>query len=156
MKLVYSNAPSLLPLLPFRVSSLLWAYPTPSATCGQHILLGSPTFMRYLPLARNPILPRRVQTVHIIVSSGLMAGFVNSDRLATLIGVTRLKGQLTQVFALNLMQFVSLLHLRVTSTRTTNLIAWFFHPCRYLIYIYARFVAYLRFTEPACRQAGMH
>jgi hypothetical protein len=41
--------------------------------------------MRYLPLARNPILPRRVQTVHFIVTSGLMAGFVNSDRLATLI-----------------------------------------------------------------------
>lgn len=56
--------------------------------------------------------------------------------------VSRLTRQLTQVSALNSMQFVSLLHLRVTSTRTTNLIAWFFHPCRYLIYIYARFVAY--------------
>jgi hypothetical protein len=103
--------------------------------------------MRYLPLARNPILPRRVQTVHIIVSSGLMAGFVNSDRLATPISVTRLKGQLTKAFTLNLMQFVSLLHLRATSTRTTNLIAWFFHPCRYLVYIYARFVAYQSATE---------
>ena len=111
------------------------------------IPLGSPTFMRYLPLERNPILPRRVQTVHLIVSSGLMAGFVNSDRLATLICVTRLKGQLTKAFALNLMQFVSLLHLRVTSIRTTNLIAWFFHPCRYLIYICARLVAYQRTTE---------
>jgi hypothetical protein len=98
--------------------------------------------MRYLPFARNHILPRRVQTVLLIVSSGLMAGFVKSDRLATLKCVTRLKWQLTQAFYLNLMQFVSLLHLRLTSTRTTNLIAWFFHPCRYLIYIYARFVAY--------------
>src|SRR5215204_1635357 len=33
-KFVYSNAPSLLPFLPFRVSSLLWTYPTPSAAVG--------------------------------------------------------------------------------------------------------------------------
>ena len=103
--------------------------------------------MRYLSFARNPILPRRVQTVHFIVTSGLIAGFGNSDRLATLLGVTRLTGQLTEALALNLMQFVSLLHLRVTSTRTTNLISWFFHPCRYLVYIYARFVAYQSCTE---------
>jgi hypothetical protein len=41
--------------------------------------------MCYLPFARNSILPRRVQTVRIVVSSGLMTGFVISDRLATLI-----------------------------------------------------------------------
>jgi UDP-N-acetylmuramyl pentapeptide phosphotransferase/UDP-N-acetylglucosamine-1-phosphate transferase len=100
--------------------------------------------MRYLPLARNPILPRRVQTVLFIVSSGLMAGFGIFDRLATLSSVTRLTGQLTKALALNLMQCVSLLHLRVTSSRTTNLVAWLFHPWRYLINVYARFVAYQR------------
>jgi len=40
--------------------------------------------MRYLPRARNPILPRRVQTVLLIVSSGLMTGLGTFDRLATL------------------------------------------------------------------------
>jgi len=86
----YSNAPSLLPLLPFRGSSLLRAYPTPSATVGHSVPLGSPTFMCYLIPARNRILPRVSFVVHIVVNPNKVTGFSNSERLANTTSVTRL------------------------------------------------------------------
>jgi len=81
MKLVYSNAPSLLPVLPFRLSSLLWAYPTPSSAGGLTATLGYPTFMRYLRDARNIIILRVLDGLQITVNSTIIAGFTGLGRL---------------------------------------------------------------------------
>lgn len=125
----YSNAPSLLPLLPFRVSSLLWAYPTPSATNGHSVLLGSPTFMRYLLSARNCILPRVFLVLRFVVHPNKITGFSISERLANTTGVTRLNySSLQSRNSLNFVQLVSLLHIRGTLTGTTNWVTWLFHP----------------------------
>jgi hypothetical protein len=53
-------------------------------------LLGSPTFMRYLLSARNPILPRVFSAVLIVVDPSKVTGFVIFDSLANTISVTRL------------------------------------------------------------------
>ena len=135
--LIYSNAPSLLPFLPFRVSSLLWTYPTPSATDSLPALLGSPTFMRYLFPARNSILPRVSLVVRIVINPNKMTGFSIFDRLANTTRVTRLNyGSLQDRNSLNSARFVYLPYIRGTLTRTTNLVTWLFHPLGNLIYIW--------------------
>jgi hypothetical protein len=53
------------------------------------ISLGSPTFMRYLILARNIILLRVSAGLPIAISSSNIAGFVISGRLTDTISVTK-------------------------------------------------------------------
>ena len=84
---IHSNAPSLLPLLPFRGSSLLWASPIPSTSLDR-LSLGPPTFMRNLRATRNTILPRVVPIVLFADASNGVAGFIQSGRLTTTISVT--------------------------------------------------------------------
>jgi hypothetical protein len=79
-----------MPLPSFKVvlsllSSVIWAYPTPSAACPPAVSVGDPTFMRYLLPARNRILPRMSFAVLFTVYSNKVAGFINSERLANII-----------------------------------------------------------------------
>ena len=62
----------------------------PQQQFGPTILLGSPTFMRYLLSARNRILPRVFLVVPFVVYPNKMTGFSIFERLANTIGVTRL------------------------------------------------------------------
>ena len=62
----------------------------PQQRFGRPALLGSPTFMRYLLVARNLILPRVFLVVHSVVYPNKISGFSNSERLANTICVTRL------------------------------------------------------------------
>jgi len=70
--------------------AVLWAYPTPSTPSRLDGLLGSPTFMRYLPFKRNHILPRVSCIVHLAVYSYTVAGFTPFDRLTNTNSLTRL------------------------------------------------------------------
>jgi hypothetical protein len=93
------------------------------------VLLGSPTFMRYLLSARNCILPRIFLVVPVVVNPNKVAGFSSTDRLANTNCVTRLHySSLQKRIALNFVRLVSAPHIRATSTRTTNLVARLFHP----------------------------
>src|SRR3982751_4969680 len=71
-------------------------------------LLGSPTFMRYLLPARNPILPRVPPAFPLVINPSRVTGFINSDRLADTIGVTRLNlNSLQERNSLNFTRLVS-------------------------------------------------
>lgn len=88
--IMYSNAPSLLPVLAFRLSSLLWASPTPSG----HWETPQPVRVSHvhaLPFwSRNHILPRVPLAVQPVVYPSKIAGFVNTESLADTNCVTRL------------------------------------------------------------------
>ena len=89
-KHLYSRVPSLRSLLHFRTSdtttnssdSLInrWTL---------SVMLGSPTFMRYLRVARNIILLRVSVGLHIAISSTNIAGLVNSGSLTDTTCVTK-------------------------------------------------------------------
>lgn len=111
------------------ISAVLRAYPTPSAFCSPADSVGDPTFMCYLLPARNCILPRMSFAVLLTVYSSKVAGFINSERLANIICVTRLNySSLQERNSLNLAWFITSPYLRGTLTRTANLVTWLFHP----------------------------
>jgi hypothetical protein len=89
-KFDYSNAPSLLPLLPFRESNTNMGISESLSSRWPSALLGPPTFMRYLISARNSILPRVFLVVRFVVNPNKITGFSNVERLANTISVTRL------------------------------------------------------------------
>ena len=99
------------------ISTVLWAYPTPSATCSPADSVGDPTFMRYLFPARNRILPRMSFAVILAVYSSKVTGFINSERLANIISVTRLNySSLQERNSLNLAWFITSPYLSGTLT----------------------------------------
>ncbi len=103
------------------ISTVLWAYPTPSATRSLTDPVGAPTFMRYLLPARNCILPRMLCVVHITVDPHTVTGFSTFERLASTNSVTRLNySSLQERNSLNLAWFITSPRPSGTLTRTAN------------------------------------